>query len=158
MSIETLRSNPLIRMPRGALVASAIVLTTMTASLPAMAKVVHFSSTLTAANEVPPHQTDGTGALTASYDTKSKNFEYEVSYDKLTGPATAAHFHGPALAGENAKPVIPIAADALASPIKGSKTLTPEQAKELLAGKWYFNVHTAANPGGEIRGQIEKTK
>ncbi|WP_347559062.1 CHRD domain-containing protein [Robbsia sp. KACC 23696] len=123
-----------------------------------MAKTVHFSSTLTAANEVPPHQTDGTGTVTASYDTKSKSFTYDITYDKLTGPATAAHFHGPALAGVNAKPVIPIAADALASPIKGSKTLTAEQAKDLLAGKWYFNVHTAANPGGEIRGQIEKSK
>jgi hypothetical protein len=42
------------------------------------------------------------------------------------------------------------------SPIDGTATLTADQVKDLLAGKWYFNVHTAQNPGGEIRGQIEK--
>jgi hypothetical protein len=42
----------------------------------------------------------------------------------------------------------------LPSPIKGSETLTPDQAKDLLAGKWYFNVHTAAHGPGEIRGQL----
>jgi hypothetical protein len=155
MSIETLR---FARISRTVVLASALAVAAVAVPLSAMAKTVHFSSTLTTANEVPPHTTDGTGTLTASYDTKSKMFEYDVSYDKLTGPATAAHFHGPALAGVNAKPVLPIAADALASPIKGSKQLTDEQAKDLLAGKWYFNVHTAANPGGEIRGQVEKTK
>jgi hypothetical protein len=34
--------------------------------------------------------------------------------------------------------------------------LTDEQAAELLAGKWYFNIHTAANKGGEIRGAVTK--
>lgn len=128
------------------------------APLSAMAKTVHFASTLTAAQEVPPHDTNGKGTLKAKYDTKSKAFDYDITYSDLTGPATAAHFHGPAAPKENAKPVVPIASDALASPIKGHVVLTQAQADDLLAGKWYFNVHTAANPGGEIRGQVEKTK
>jgi hypothetical protein len=33
-------------------------------------------------------------------------------------------------------------------------TLTPEQATQLLGGQWYVNIHTEANPGGEIRGQV----
>ena len=40
------------------------------------------------------------------------------------------------------------------SPITGTATLTPAQAADLAAGKWYVNLHTAANPGGEIRGQV----
>jgi hypothetical protein len=44
----------------------------------------------------------------------------------------------------------------LASPIKGEATLTAAQAADFTAGKMYFNIHTAANPNGEIRGQIDK--
>ena len=40
------------------------------------------------------------------------------------------------------------------SPISGTVTLTDDQAKMLQSAKMYVNVHTAANPGGEIRGQI----
>jgi hypothetical protein len=43
-----------------------------------------------------------------------------------------------------------------ASPFEGSATLNDAQANELLAGKWYVNVHTEANKGGEIRGQVTK--
>jgi hypothetical protein len=68
----------------------------------------------------------------------------------------AAHFHGPAAEGVNAKPQVPIKASSISSPIDGSATLTPEQAKDLIDGKWYFNLHTSANPGGEVRGQVLK--
>jgi len=77
---------------------------------------------------------------------------YTVTYEGLTGPAAAAHIHGPAAPGENAPPVVPFAS--AASPITGTATLTDAQAADLAAGKWYVNVHTAANRGGEIRGQI----
>jgi CHRD domain len=81
---------------------------------------------------------------------------YTVTYSGLTGPATAAHFHGPAAVGANAPPVLPIPATMLASPIKGDKVLTDAQAADLAAGKWYFNIHTAAHAPGEIRGQVMK--
>jgi hypothetical protein len=42
----------------------------------------------------------------------------------------------------------------LASPFKGSTTITDAQAKDLMDGRWYFNIHTRANLDGEIRGQI----
>jgi hypothetical protein len=72
----------------------------------------------------------------------------------MTGPVTAGHFHGPAPAGSNAGVVVPFAGP-LASPIIGSATLTPAQVDQLKSGLWYINLHTAANPGGEIRGQVK---
>ena len=38
----------------------------------------------------------------------------------------------------------------------GVDPLTDAQAEELMAGKWYVNIHTAANKAGEIRGQVTK--
>jgi hypothetical protein len=122
----------------------------------ARAETVPFAATLNGASEVPAKTTDGKGAATASLDTTSKILTYSVEYSALTGPATAAHFHGPAEAGANAGVVVKF--DMPASPIKGTATLTDAQMADLMAGKWYANVHTAANPGGEIRGQMIKGK
>ena len=121
----------------------------------AFAQAVSYKANLTTAAQVPPVDGKGTGTLTASYDPASKKLTYTVNYKDLTGPATAAHFHGPADAKANAGVVVPVNG-ALTSPIKGEATLTDAQAADLAAGKWYFNVHTAANKGGEIRGQVMK--
>ena len=94
----------------------------------------------------------GKGAGTFTYDPATHVLTYNVTYEGLTGPAAAAHIHGPADPGGNAPPVVPFAN--AASPITGTATLTDAQAADLAAGKWYVNVHTAANRGGEIRGQI----
>lgn len=95
---------------------------------------------------------NGKGTGTFTYDPATKALTYNVTYEGLTGPAMAAHIHGPAEPGANAGPVIPF--PSAASPITGTATLTDAQAAELAAGKYYVNVHTAANRGGEIRGQI----
>ena len=124
---------------------------------PSFAEVVNFKAHMDAKDEVPPNQSKGKGDVTATYDTASKKLSYKGTYSDLSGPATAAHFHGPASTGKNAGVVIPIFAGAAAkSPFEGSATLTDAQAKQLLAGQWYVNVHTAANKGGEIRGQVTK--
>ena len=133
----------------------ALALATGLAIAPAFADSVKFKASLKASEEVPPIQSAGTGTLDATYDTASKQLSYTVNYSGLTGPATAAHFHGPAEAGKNAGVVVPVQGS-VASPIKGSATLTDAQAADLEGGKWYFNVHTEANKGGEIRGQVTK--
>jgi CHRD domain len=43
---------------------------------------------------------------------------------------------------------------AMTSPMEGQITLDPAQAADLLAGKWYVDIHTLAFPAGEIRGQM----
>ena len=120
----------------------------------AQAAEMHFATILAGATEVPPNPTTGKGAVTATLDTATKAFRYVVIYSGLTGQAMAAHFHGPASPGENAPPVITM--KSLPSPIKGEATLTDAQIADLEAGKWYFNIHTAAHPSGEIRGQLAK--
>jgi hypothetical protein len=121
----------------------------------AFAQAVNYKADLKPSAEVPPVDSKGSGTLAASYDPASKKLTYTVNYKDLTGPATAAHFHGPADAKTNAGVVVPVNG-AVTSPIKGEATLTDAQAKDLADGKWYFNVHTAANKGGEIRGQVMK--
>jgi hypothetical protein len=120
----------------------------------AQAATVNFSAALKGADEVPSNTTLGAGKVTASLDTVTRTFPYEATSSGLTGPAVAAHFHGPALPGANGPPVVPVVN--LANPMKGSATLTDPQIADLTAGNWYFNIHTAAHPGGEIRGQLAK--
>jgi hypothetical protein len=121
---------------------------------PSMAAMVNMKADLKSATEVPPNDSKGSGEVTATYDTDSKKLTWKGTYKDLTGPATAAHFHGPAEPGKNAGVAIPITPNT--SPLEGTATLTPEQESDLIAGKWYVNVHTATNKGGEIRGQLTK--
>ena len=123
----------------------------------ASAATMDFKATMSGKSEVPANATKGSGDVLATLDTTTKKLTYTMTYLGLTGPATAAHFHGPAAAGANAGVAVPIGANP-ASPTTGSVTLTDPQIKDLEAGKWYANVHTKDNPGGEIRGQMVMTK
>jgi hypothetical protein len=125
------------------------------AALPASAETINYKVQLLPTSEVPPNDTKGSGTLTGTFDTASKKLAWTVTYSGLSGPAIMAHFHGPADAGVNAKVLVP-QPGGLESPMKGEVTLTDEQAQQLQAGKWYFNVHTDKNKGGEIRGQMVK--
>jgi hypothetical protein len=106
-------------------------------------------------SQVPPNTTAATGSADIDYDPASKKLSWKLSYSGLSGPATAAHFHGPAETGKNAGVAVAIP-NASSSPVEGSATLTDAQAADLVAGRYYINIHTAANPGGEIRGQVTK--
>jgi hypothetical protein len=99
--------------------------------------------------------TAATGNAAVTYDTASKQATWRITYSGLSGPPTAAHFHGPAEPGANASVAVAIP-NAATSPVQGSATLTDAQAADLQEGRYYINIHTAANPGGEIRGQVSK--
>lgn len=114
---------------------------------------VQLSAKLSGANEVPPNASAGSGTIQASLDKQTNVLKWTVTYSGLSGPVKAGHFHGPAAAGANAG-VAQGFAGSMDSPIQGSTTLTAAQAADVQAGKWYVNLHTAANPGGEIRGQL----
>jgi hypothetical protein len=133
--------------------ATLALATTVVFAGPAFAEKM--KATLDAKSEIPPNNSTGKGTADIDYDAATKKLSWKLTYSGLTGPATAAHFHGPAEPGKNAGVAVAIP-NASKSPVEGSATLTDAQAADLEAGKYYINIHTAANPGGEIRGQVTK--
>jgi hypothetical protein len=99
----------------------------------------------------------GIGTVEATLNTETNELKWKVVYSGLSGPAGAAHFHGPAESGQNAGVVLGFKGS-VKSPITGDATITPAQASDLLSGKWYVNIHTKAYPGGEIRAQVMRAK
>ena len=125
----------------------------------ARADQVNFKADLNGASEVPPVTTAGKGSATASLNTATKMLTWSVDYSGTSGPVTAGHIHGPAAPGANAGVLVPLAGNpaSLANPIKGSATLTDAQISDLEAGRAYINLHTDANKGGEVRGQLQRS-
>lgn len=115
--------------------------------------MVAFTTQLRAANEVPVNASTGTGSVDAVFNKDTSLLRWKANYSGLSGPATAGHFHGPAAVGANAGVALPWPTPMGAS-MEGSATLTSAQVADLMAGRWYANVHTAANPNGELRGQM----
>jgi hypothetical protein len=126
----------------------------------AQADPAPFKAELTGAQSAPPVDTTGTGTAELTYDPATRVVTWNIAYSGLSSPATMAHFHGPAKAGQNAPPVIWLSkqGSAPANPMTGSATLTAEQAKQFSDGEWYINIHSQSHPAGEIRGQVTPPK
>ena len=122
----------------------------------AQARTMSFKVPLSGAQSVPPVKTGGSGTADITYDPDSRVVTWTITYSGLSGTATMAHFHGPAGKGKNGPVEIWLTkrGSPAESPIKGEVTMTPDQAKQFLAGDMYINVHTQAHPAGEIRGQV----
>ncbi|NEU07576.1 CHRD domain-containing protein [Flavihumibacter sp. R14] len=118
---------------------------------------------LEASQEVPPKDTKACGTFDISYNKTTKILTFTLNWTDLSGIPTGAHIHGIAPRGINAGIKYDFF-DLIPKTTSGTFTgtvLVDEAAifeKELLAGLYYFNMHTPLNPGGEIRGQIEFTK
>jgi hypothetical protein len=126
----------------------------------AEAAPAHFTVPLTGGEQVPPVETSGKGSADITWDAATRVVTWAVTYSGLSGPATMAHFHGPADKGKNGPVVVWLSkqGDQAPSPFSGQATLTADQAQQFTAGEWYVNVHTQAHPGGEIRGQVMPPK
>ena len=136
-----------------ALALMAIALAMALESTPAGATLRVFSASMDEAQDTTCASAIGaTGTGNVSIETDTNVLKWSVTWSGLTGPAIAAHLHGPAGPGVGAGIQVPI--DHSTNPSIGSTTITDTQRKDLLDGLWYLNVHTDACPGGEIRGQI----
>lgn len=113
---------------------------------------VTFLATLTGANEVPANGSPATGTATLTFNSTTKIFTITVNHN-IASP-TGGHIHK-AAAGVSGPVVFPFSS--LASPISyTSVALDATQEADLYANLYYVNIHTAAYPGGEIRGQLIK--
>jgi len=106
---------------------------------------------LSGANEVPPVTTSATGdgTITVADDGAVSG---SVTTKGIQG--TAAHIHAGA-AGKNGPVVVPFTKEGDTYKAAAGAKLNPDQLKAFKAGELYFNVHSAANPNGEIRGQLK---
>jgi Cu/Zn superoxide dismutase len=113
-----------------------------------------FACVASAAQEVPANASKGTALATVLYYPRSKTAEVKVQYQDLSGPQTGFHFHK-APSGTNGSVVQNLAAFVSGSTVN---TVIPNVTwgDSLAAGLLYLNIHTAANTGGEIRGQLTR--
>jgi hypothetical protein len=114
-----------------------------------------FSVPLTGAAQVPPVTSPGSGTANFTWDPATRGLTWSITFSGLSSAATMAHLHVGA-AGKNGGVAIWLSTRGTppASPITGSATLTPAQARQLAAGGWYVNLHSKDHPAGELRGQV----
>jgi hypothetical protein len=123
---------------------------------PVWAETFTFTAVITSGQEPPPNTNDSEafGVAFVTFNAETGELCFSISYDEslLTSAETNAHFHAPAPPGENAPVVVQLPTPG--SPKNGCETpdLTEDQRRDLFRGLWYVNIHTAKNPGGEIRG------
>jgi hypothetical protein len=122
-----------------------------------------FVATMNGAGEFPAKNVAGTG--TAKIVKNGATYTYTITYSGMTGALNGAHIHGPAAAGANTVVIVPfdVTNAGPAGTLTGTFTstnnvnITPDSLDKLMtSGNAYVNLHTVANPGGEIRGQLSR--
>jgi len=115
-----------------------------------VARQVYYA-TLTQAQETPPTGSAATGTGTFTFDPDTRILSGGVTTTGIAG--VAAHLHTAAI-GTAGPITIPMTGGPSNWTIPDNTVLTPDQVTTLTSGNFYANVHSAANPGGEIRGQV----
>ncbi|MDO5289220.1 MAG: CHRD domain-containing protein [Pseudomonadota bacterium] len=117
------------------------------------AHLITFTTRLNGASAVPPTRSSGSGQIDALYNASTGLLRWRASWSGLSGTITGVNFHGPA--GENQTAPITLVWPAPFGPsYEGHATLQPQQAQDLLNGRWYVNIQTSLYPAGEVRGQL----
>ncbi len=115
-----------------------------------------FDARLDGSQEVPPVATDAMGVASVKLNSSMDTLWYHVIYTGLSGPATGAHFHT-GIKGTTGGVVLDATSDSTGNQFIGMFTgteLSQDLINQFIRGSIYFNIHTAANPDGEIRGQV----
>ncbi|HZW26644.1 MAG TPA: CHRD domain-containing protein [Gallionella sp.] len=112
-----------------------------------------FSTLLSGDQEVPANTSQASGYGTVVLDPLTKTLSGVLVTNGIDG--TAAHIHS-GLTGMGGPIVIPLAGGPTVWTVPSGTVLTDAQIADLAAGSYYFNVHSAAAPGGEIRGQLSQ--
>lgn len=121
-------------------------------TMPPTATTEQYSATLVGGSEVPPNPSAATATGTLSVDTTTRAMTATVTTAGIAG--TDAHIHMGAV-GVSGPIIFPLTQTAPGSGVwSTTATLTDAQLTSLRAGDYYFNVHSAVYPAGEIRGQI----
>ncbi len=115
-----------------------------------------FRGNLSSAQEVPTNASTATGVGNLQLNDAGTQITVQLTFSGLSSNQSAAHIHGNAPHGQNAPVLftIPITGTTSGGSAVLTFNVTAAQVVQLRGGKWYFNVLTATNPGGEIRGQI----
>jgi len=123
-------------------------------------KTYTVSASATGAQETPAITTSATSTLTGNYNAGTNTLTYNINWTGLSGVVTVAHFHGPAAVGVAADPLLPITinTNGATGSTSGSVVVADSVETALLDGKIYYNLHTAAHPTGEVRGQLATVK
>ncbi|MES2649496.1 MAG: CHRD domain-containing protein [Bacteroidota bacterium] len=113
----------------------------------------------TGAQVVPAFAGTGTGTITGTYDRSSNVLSYNVGWAGITDTATTVGFYKGASGSEGTSAqTLSVSTQGTTGNSTGTLNLTDEQETDLLAGNWYYNIGTLANPTGEVRGQITATQ
>jgi hypothetical protein len=129
---------------------------------PARAASKNFIALLNGGQETPATTSEALGVGFFTFDTKTNQLCYRISFSSLMGgrPDIAAHIHGPATPGQSAAVLITFTETGQAK----NNCVTPDATtlktfkKALLKGMTYANIHSQNFPAGEIRGQILPVK
>lgn len=129
------------------------------ATVPASAGIVRFTATIDAAQETTGSTSTATGSAVLLYDVEANRFDLAVTINGFANPLTNSHIHeaapgvaGPVVTGLGAEVAYTRNGDSLAATFLDVAHLGSPAT--LLSGGAYLNFHTAAYPGGEIRGQL----
>ncbi len=118
--------------------------------------VISFDASIDGAQEVPTVNTLASGVAHIVITNSLDEIKYEIQLTDLSGPITGAHFHE-GTAGNNGNVLLDLSGDVNGNRISGNITgsmVTTEIINKFLSGGIYLNIHTDANPNGEIRGQV----